>query len=397
MLKFTEMLQPKRSVTIVQICFQLLRVSFLTVGQGTFPSDMPQLEKVSVGCTTDGMTVAVEFDKMFEGVIYAKGFYDSENCRFITPSSRPARSFTFRIPLAACGTLGQLEVLTSDQDMYLENTVIIQNDPYIQEVWDHARRLRCTWSHTLTKALIARPFETYKSFTVPVAFTQDTINTLMEVQVGKGPFSTPATGYLHVGDETSLVIYVQDPTNKFDAKMMGCKASNGKGLSVALTDENGCVMRPEMMTPFYKTRDTRDTGANIIMYTYFKAFKLPDTNHFYIRCNIAVCLEECNTHCTAEESNQTNRRRRSTEDNKIVTTQLFRGLTVLPKYDLEMALYDKTGEYCLPKAYFVASGSIGTIVLMSLTCVALIAWKKIKNYEVLLKKYKGISHENMRH
>ncbi|XP_013773936.2 uncharacterized protein LOC106458916 [Limulus polyphemus] len=389
--------QPRKSGTILQICFQLLKVSFLTVGQRTFPSDMPQLENVNVDCATDGMTVTLEFDKLFGGVIYAKGFYDSEICRFITPSSRSARSFIFKIPLATCGTLGQLEVLSHDQDMYLENTVIIQNDPYIQEVWDHARRLRCTWSHTLTKALIARPFETYKPFTVPVTFTQDTINTLMEIQVGKGPFSAPATGYLHVGDETSLVVYLQDPTNRFDAKMMGCKASNGKGLSVALTDENGCVMQPEMMTPFYKTRDTRDTGADMIMYTYFKAFKLPDTTRFYIRCNMAVCLEECNSDCAAEQNNKTNRRRRNTEVTNIVTTQLFRGLTVLSKYDLEMALYDTTGEYCLPKAYFVAGGSVGTIVLMLLIGAAIIAWKKIKIYKVLLKKYKDISHEHMRH
>jgi hypothetical protein len=28
---------------------------------------------------------------------------------------------------------------------FVENTIIIQYDPLVQEVWDQARRLRCTW------------------------------------------------------------------------------------------------------------------------------------------------------------------------------------------------------------------------------------------------------------
>ena len=31
------------------------------------------------------------------------------------------------------------------QGSYIENTIIIQYDPQLQEVWDQARRLRCTW------------------------------------------------------------------------------------------------------------------------------------------------------------------------------------------------------------------------------------------------------------
>jgi hypothetical protein len=31
------------------------------------------------------------------------------------------------------------------QGSFIENTIIIQYDPLLQEVWDQARKLRCTW------------------------------------------------------------------------------------------------------------------------------------------------------------------------------------------------------------------------------------------------------------
>ena len=31
------------------------------------------------------------------------------------------------------------------QGSFIENTIVIQYDPLLQEVWDQARKLRCTW------------------------------------------------------------------------------------------------------------------------------------------------------------------------------------------------------------------------------------------------------------
>lgn len=33
----------------------------------------------------------------------------------------------------------------SGSGLFIENTIIIQYDPQVQEIWDQARRLRCTW------------------------------------------------------------------------------------------------------------------------------------------------------------------------------------------------------------------------------------------------------------
>ena len=31
------------------------------------------------------------------------------------------------------------------QGSFIENTIIVQYDPLLQEVWDQARKIRCTW------------------------------------------------------------------------------------------------------------------------------------------------------------------------------------------------------------------------------------------------------------
>ena len=35
------------------------------------------------------------------------------------------------------------------------------------------------------------------------------VDTLMEVQAGAGPFARPAMGYVHLGEQASVVFYVQ--------------------------------------------------------------------------------------------------------------------------------------------------------------------------------------------
>ena len=42
---------------------------------------------------------------------------------------------------------------------YVENTIIIQYDALVQEVWDQARKLRCTWYDYYEKSVTFRPFQ----------------------------------------------------------------------------------------------------------------------------------------------------------------------------------------------------------------------------------------------
>ena len=47
---------------------------------------------------------------------------------------------------------------------FVESTIIVQYDPLVQEVWDQARKLRCTWYDYYEKSVTFRPFQVSKIY-----------------------------------------------------------------------------------------------------------------------------------------------------------------------------------------------------------------------------------------
>lgn len=73
------------------------------------------------------------------------------------------------MPLKGCGTVSQTaskvtarSLSSGNDDLFLENTIVIQDDPDIQELGDTARRLRCVWRHSLQKSVNAKLSNFYK-------------------------------------------------------------------------------------------------------------------------------------------------------------------------------------------------------------------------------------------
>ena len=44
----------------------------------------------------------------------------------------------------------------SGSGTFFENTIVVQYDPQVQEVWDQARKLRCTWHDQYEKSVTFR-------------------------------------------------------------------------------------------------------------------------------------------------------------------------------------------------------------------------------------------------
>ena len=78
-------------------------------------------------------------------------------------------AYSFSVPLKGCGTISHLggkgnsnslaahrSLEVSNEEIFLENTIIIQRDPDIQEAGDTARRLRCVWRNALQKSVNAK-------------------------------------------------------------------------------------------------------------------------------------------------------------------------------------------------------------------------------------------------
>lgn len=105
------------------------------------PNDSPQIKNLQVQCEKTHMRVNIEFDRPFYGMIFSKGYYSDGHCVHMKPGSGHL-SATFEIFLNSCGMTSsanhnaQQFNAPTPSGSYVENTIIIQYDPYVQEVWD---------------------------------------------------------------------------------------------------------------------------------------------------------------------------------------------------------------------------------------------------------------------
>ena len=95
-------------------------------------------------------------------MIFSKGFYSDPNCVHLRSGSGTITA-SFEIFLNGCGMTSSGNTETYGQPnpagSYVENTIIIQYDALVQEVWDQARKLRCTWYDYYEKSVTFRPFQ----------------------------------------------------------------------------------------------------------------------------------------------------------------------------------------------------------------------------------------------
>jgi hypothetical protein len=148
--------------------------------------DMPQIKILQVQCEKSHMRVNIEFDRPFYGMIFSKGHYSDSHCVHLAPGSGHLTA-TFDIYLNACGMTSSANnnggYGPAPSGTFVENTVIIQYDPLVQEVWDQARKLRCTWYDFYEKSVTFRPFQVDMLHAVTANFLGDNLQCWMQIQV----------------------------------------------------------------------------------------------------------------------------------------------------------------------------------------------------------------------
>lgn len=155
--------------------------------------DIPKIVNLEVKCEKNLMKVSVEFDKIFNGVIFSKGHFNQAQCIHVGQNSNKQQAY-FDISINSCGTQGNTQNGlygmggNTGSGTYFENTIVIQYDPNVQEVYDHARKLRCTWHDQYEKAVTFRPFPVDMLDIVRADFAGDNVGCWMQIQVGKGKF-----------------------------------------------------------------------------------------------------------------------------------------------------------------------------------------------------------------
>lgn len=260
------------------------------------PANMAQIKDLQVQCEKDLMRVRIIFDRPFYGMVFSKGHYSNVNCVHV-PSGLGQTQATFDIAMGQCGmsTGGNSDSYNgapSPQGSFIENTIIVQYDPLLQEVWDQARKMRCTWYDFYEKAVTFKPYQVDMLDPVTANFLGDNLRCWMQIQVGKGPYASEVSGIVKIGQTMTMVLGVKDDENKFDMMVRNCVAHDGRRAPIQLVDERGCVVRDKIMSPFKKMKNF-DTTANVLSYAYFQAFKFPDSMNVHFQCVVQVCRGSC--------------------------------------------------------------------------------------------------------
>jgi len=257
--------------------------------------DLPQIQDIQVQCEKTSIRVNVKFDRPFYGMIFSKGFYSDPNCIHLASGSGTITA-SFEIFLNSCGMSSSGNTETYGQPnpagSFVENTIIIQYDALVQEVWDQARKLRCTWYDYYEKSVTFRPFQVDMINAVTANFLGDNLQCWMQIQVGKGPWSSEVSGIVKIGQTMTMVMGIKDDENKFDMLVRNCVAHDGKRAPIQLVDELGCVTRTKIMSKFQKIKNF-GSSASVVSYAYFQAFKFPDSMNVHFQCVIQVCRYNC--------------------------------------------------------------------------------------------------------
>ncbi|XP_041989047.1 uncharacterized protein LOC121740424 [Aricia agestis] len=253
------------------------------------PEGMPVIQSLEVMCGKDHMDVHLTFSHPFEGIVSSKGQHGDPRCVYVPPSTGQTY-FSFRIAYSKCGTKPDLN------GQFYENTVVVQYDKDLLEVWDEAKRLRCEWFNDYEKTASKPPMVIADLDVVQLDFRGDNVDCWMEIQAGKGPWAPPVSGIVPLGSTLTLVVAINDYRGEFDMRVKSCAASDGSGHIIQLSDEYGCVLRPKMISRFLKAK-AADERATVITYAFFHAFKFPDALSVHIRCKVEICRHGCLDHC----------------------------------------------------------------------------------------------------
>ena len=85
--------------------------------------------------------------------------------------------------------------------------LLSQYDPLVQEVFDQARKLRCTWYDYYEKSVTFRPFQVNMLNAVTANFLGDNLQCWMQIQSGKGPWSSEVSGIVKIGQTMTMVSF----------------------------------------------------------------------------------------------------------------------------------------------------------------------------------------------
>lgn len=201
--------------------------------------------------------------------------------------------------MQGCGTNNQADGGSN----LASNVIVIQNDAVVQEIWDSAQKLNCRWTDRVTKTVSVRPLTIDMLEAVEAKFVNaddDAVDVWMDLQQGRWPTSKSIDSAVRIGDQLSLVVGINDPSDEMDLQVRDCYAHSTPELTdpsafrVQLTDAQGCVIKTKLLGPFTKDRTTTGPYAgSLVKWSSVSAFSFPDNMQVFTSCNVEICKGGC--------------------------------------------------------------------------------------------------------
>nr|XP_053640547.1 uncharacterized protein LOC128694449 [Cherax quadricarinatus] len=258
--------------------------------------NMTRVLNIDAECQDDFMRIHVQFNGSFSGLIYSLGYAYDGDCIYVNGSGRLV--YDFFIQLNRCGTLSgnekgreDIRGRTPSKNM-MWNTLTVQYNPLIEEVWDEHFKVTCEYGYDFWKTVTFPFLDVEVQTGNPVVFTLTPPECHMEIRYGIGTTGKRVTGPVRVGDPLTLVIYMRSEFEGFDIVVSDCYAHNGGNKRIALIDHYGCPLDESLISHFEGTR-TSEGLYETQVYAFMKTFRFTGSPALYIECDVRMCHGDC--------------------------------------------------------------------------------------------------------
>ncbi|XP_076354684.1 cuticlin-3-like isoform X1 [Tachypleus tridentatus] len=259
---------------------------------------MIRVEDITADCQDNYMRITIRFNGSFTGLIYSTGYVHDLDCIYVNGTGRSL--YEFYIRQNRCGTQGRRKedfdprtpVVRPRHNEYLLNTVTVQYSPIIEEEWDEHFRVTCEHGHDFWKTVTFPVINVEVNTGNPLIFALNPPKCYMEILLGWTITGRRISGPVTVGDPLTLVIYMRSENSGFDIVVSNCIAHNGQQNSIRLVDKEGCVINEKLLSPF-RGQTSGDSGEEVTLFAYFKAFRFTGSPALYLECDIHMCHGTC--------------------------------------------------------------------------------------------------------
>ncbi|XP_050718763.1 uncharacterized protein LOC126999810 [Eriocheir sinensis] len=258
------------------------------------PRNLTRVLGIEAECQEESMKIFVKFNGSFSGLIYSSGYAHNTDCVYVSGSGRP--SYTFIVLHDRCGTAsGNQDVpdaFTRTPLTVTRNTLTVQYNPLIEEVWDEHFKVTCEYDYEFRKT-VTFPFMDVTVKTGDLReFTLRAPECKMEIRQGLSADGPRVDGPVRVGDPLTLVIYMTSQHENFDMVVSDCHAHNGGNKRIELIDSFGCPIDESLITGFQGSR-LGQAVAQTSVFAYMKTFRFTGSRMLYLQCDVTMCLGSC--------------------------------------------------------------------------------------------------------